>query len=44
MTESESIEDRIPQLVTKANTAPSVLLLNDQGAEMLRQLTVTMLN
>ena len=36
---TESIEDRITQLVTKANTATSVL--NDQGAEMLRQLTVS---
>jgi len=39
MTETESIEDRITQLVTEANTATSVL--NGQGAEMLRQLTVS---
>ena len=36
---TESIEDRITKLVTEANTATSVL--NDQGAEMLRQLTVS---
>ena len=39
MTETESIEDRITQLVTEANTATSVL--NGQGAELLRQLTVS---